>query len=114
MTTTPTDADYGRAFIECRSLGTSISAAQLRHAVNRRAAEIAASPTINSPAIDSKLIGHEPAEGGGVDALLALPEKFRAIARGDHRDGDEFTANRVEACADELDAALLAAGVRRG
>lgn len=56
----------------------------------------------------------EPAEGGGVDALLALPEKFRAIARGDHRDGDEFTANRVEACADELDAALLAAGVRRG
>jgi len=44
-----------------------------------------------------------PSAPVGVEGLA---EKWRAIAEGDRRDGDEFTANRVEACAEELEASL--------
>lgn len=58
----------------------------------------------------------EPAEGGGVDALLALPGKWRdradnIIARDEYNSGRK---NVYEQCAVILDDALLAAGVRRG
>ncbi len=46
----------------------------------------------------------------GLTDARALAESWRRVAAGDRRDGDEFTANRVEACAEALE--KLAARLR--